>query len=81
MSFCDISASNHASSGISRTKGPRYFSIGDAITLLSNTLTAVSRSMPLFSANKTPSLNASICTARLRLVAIFIVTAKPFLPT
>ena len=35
-------------------------------------------SMPLFSASSTPSLNASICTASERLIAIFIVTAEPF---
>ena len=36
--------------------------------------------MPLFSASSTPSLNASICTASERLIAIFIVTAEPFGP-
>src|SRR5712691_633562 len=81
MSFCIMFTSNHASSGCSRTNGPRYATIGDATTLASSTSTAVSRGMPLFSASSTPSLNASICTARLRFVAIFIVTAAPFGPT
>src|SRR3989304_5452907 len=80
-SFCIMLTSNQASSGISRTNGPRYFTIGDAITLLSSTSTAVARAMPLFSASSTPSLKASICTARLKLVAIFMETANPFLPT
>src|ERR1044071_3441627 len=37
--------------------------------------------MPLFSASSTPSLKASICTARLKFVAIFIETARPLGPT
>ena len=37
--------------------------------------------MPDFSASSTASLKASICTARPRLVAIFIVTARPTGPT
>src|SRR5439155_1009490 len=80
-SFCIIVTSNHASSGIRSTNGPRYFNIGDAITLLSSTATAVSRGIPPFSASATPSLKASICTARLRFVAIFMSTAWPFPPT
>jgi len=36
--------------------------------------------MPDFSASRTPSLNASICTASDRLTAIFIVTAAPLGP-
>src|SRR5882757_5985944 len=55
--------------------------IGDAITLCVRTSTATSRAIPLFSANSTPSQNASICTARLRLVPIFITSARPFSPT
>ena len=39
------------------------------------------RAIPLFSASSTPSEKASICTARLRLVAIFIDTARPLSPT
>src|SRR3990172_9497108 len=81
ISFCIMSTSNQASSGIFNTNGPRYFTMGEAITLLSRTSTATSRLMPLFSASSTPSLKASICTARLKLVAIFIETANPFLPT
>src|SRR5713226_8995521 len=45
-SFCIMLTSNHASSGCSRTNGPRYATIGDAITLASMTSTAVSREMP-----------------------------------
>ena len=37
--------------------------------------------MPLFSASSTPSENASICTTRLKLVAIFITSARPLSPT
>ena len=81
ISFCIMLTSNHASSGIFKTNGPRYLTMGDAITLFSRTSTAVSRGMPLFSASSTPSLKASICTARLKLVAIFIETAKPLPPT
>jgi len=42
---------------------------------------AVARGMPPFSARSSPSEKASICTARLRLVAIFISTARPLAPT
>src|SRR4029079_3558890 len=80
-SFCIMLTSKIASSGIFNTNGPRYFTIDEAITLLRSTSTAVSRAMPLFSASSKPSLNASICTARLKLVAIFIDAAKPWLPT
>src|SRR5439155_10696303 len=73
-SFCIMLTSNHASSGCSSTNGPRYATIGDAITEASITSTARSRAMPVFSASNRPSLNASICTARERLIAIFIVT-------
>ena len=55
--------------------------MGDAIALLVSTLTASSRDIPPFSASRTPSLKASICTARLRLVAIFMSTAWPLPPT
>ena len=41
----------------------------------------LARRCPLFSASSTPSLNASICTASERLIAIFIVTADPLGPT
>src|SRR5947208_1058765 len=81
MSFCIMLTSNHASSGCSRTNGPRYATIGDAITLESITSTALSRAMPLFSASRTPSLNATLCTCSCRLTALFIVTALPFAPT
>ena len=54
---------------------------GDATTLCSNTSRAVSRAMPLFSASSNPSEKARYCTARLRLTAIFMVTARPFAPT
>src|SRR5262249_7524827 len=68
-------------SGRPRTNGPRYLTIGEAITLPSSTSTATSREIPPFSARRTPSLNATICTARLRFVAIFISTAWPLSPT
>src|SRR5258708_4182 len=55
MSFCIMFTSNHASSGCSRTKGPRYLIIGEATALLTKTSTATSRLMPLFSASNTPS--------------------------
>ncbi len=63
------------------TYGPRYFTIGEAITDFSSASTAISRAMPAFSASRTASANASICTARPRLVAIFIVLARPSGPT
>src|SRR5260221_1126075 len=72
---------NHASSGSFRTKGPRYFTIGEAIALFTSTSTATSRAIPLFSARKTPSENASICTAKLKLHAILITRARPLSPT
>src|SRR5215470_15561130 len=81
MSFCIMFTLNQASSGIFNTNGPRYCTIGDAITLCVSTSTAVSRLIPLFSASNTPSQNASICTARLRFVAIFIESAFPLSPT
>ena len=81
MSFCIMFTSNHASSGIVSTNGPRYLIIGDATALFVKTSTATSRLIPLFSASKTPSQNAIICTARLRFVAIFIESAKPLSPT
>src|SRR6266446_1144106 len=81
MSFCIMLTLNHASSGFFKINGPRYCTIGDAITLCVSTSTAVSRAIPLFSASSTPSENASICTARLRLIAIFIASARPLSPT
>src|SRR5712692_6351694 len=81
MSFCIILTLNHASSGIFKINGPRYCTIGDAITLCVSTSTAVSRAIPLFSASSTPSQKASICTARLRFVPIFITSARPLSPT
>ena len=39
-SFCIIGTANHASDGIWRTNGPRYFTIGDATTLRSSASTA-----------------------------------------
>src|SRR5581483_1721200 len=81
ISFCIMLTSNHASSGCSSTKGPRYLIIGEATALLTKTSTATSRLMPLFSASNTPSEKASICTARLRLTAIFIASAMPLSPT
>src|SRR5439155_14654598 len=80
-SFCIIPTSNHASSGMSRTNGPRYFSIGEATTLRSNASTARSRAIPAFSARATASAKATLWTASPRLVAIFIVTASPRGPT
>src|SRR5262245_37306713 len=59
-SFCIMRMSNHASSGGLITIGPRYCTIGDAITLLVSTSTAVFRGMPDFSARSTASENASI---------------------
>ena len=81
MSFCIMLTLNQASSGNSSTNGPRYCTIGEAITLCVSTSTAVAREMPLFSASRTASAKASICTARLRLVAIFMATAMPLSPT
>jgi len=81
MSFCIMFTLNQASSGIFRMNGPRYLIIGEAITLLNKTSAATSRLIPLFSARRTPSLKASIWTARLRFVAIFMVTARPLSPT
>src|SRR5215471_14817913 len=78
-SFLHISTLNNASAGMPRTNGPRYLTIGEAMTDLSRTSTARSRAIPAFSASATASLNASICTARLRFVATFIVTASPAL--
>ena len=46
MSFCIMLQSNQASSGISSTNGPRYFTIGEAITLFVSTSTASSRDDP-----------------------------------
>src|SRR5208283_1804997 len=76
MSFCIMLTLNQASSGCFSTNGPRYCTIGDAITLCVSTSTATSRAIPLFSASSTPSQNASIWTARLRLVPIFITSAS-----
>src|SRR3989442_9252956 len=81
MSFLIMFTLNHTSSGMPRTNGPRYCIIGDPITLCVSTSTAVSRAIPLFSASRTPSENASIWTARLRLMAIFMDSARPFPPT
>src|SRR5580704_750488 len=81
MSFCIMLTSNHASSGMLSTNGPRYCTIGDAMTLCVITSTATSRGIPLFSASRTTSENASIWTARLRLIAIFITSPRPFSPT
>ena len=63
------------------TNGPRYFTIGEATTDFSSASTARSRAMPAFSASRTASLKASICTARPRFVATFIVFASPSSPT
>src|SRR5215471_1980315 len=81
MSFCIMFTLNQASSGKFNTKGPRYLIMGEAIALLASTSTAISRGIPLFSARRTPSENASICTARLRLQAIFSTSARPLSPT
>src|SRR5580658_10089427 len=81
MSFCIMFTSNQASAGMVSTNGPRYLIIGEAIALLVSTSTAMLRAMPLFSASKTPSQNAIICTARLRFVAIYIESARPLSPT
>src|SRR6516162_9033422 len=80
-SFCIMFTLNHASSGGLRTNGPRYWSIGDATTLCRRTSSAVSRGIPLFSASNTPSVSARICVGRLRLMAIFMTSARPFSPT
>src|ERR1700722_4220018 len=81
ISFCIMLQSNQASSGCCKTKGPRYLIMGDATALLVRTSTATSRAIPLFSASSTPSEKASICTAKLRLIAIFIESASPLSPT
>src|SRR5262249_13641784 len=80
MSFCIMLQSNHASSGWSSTKGPRYLIIGEAMTEFIIASTAVSRSMPPFSAISSPSEYEVICTKRLRLIAIFISRACPLSP-
>ena len=64
-----------------RTKGPRYFTIGEAITLFSRTSTARPRSMPAFSASSTASEKESIWTARPWFTAIFMLLASPTRPT
>src|SRR5580704_7125831 len=81
MSFCIMLTSNQASGGCCRTNGPRYLIMGDATALLTSTSTAISRAIPLFSASSTPSENANIWTARLKLMAIFIESARPLSPT
>src|SRR5580698_3239156 len=81
MSFCIMFTSNSGSSGMPSTKGPRYLIIGEAIALLVSTSTATSRLIPLFSASNTPSQKANICTAKFRLVAIFMESARPLSPT
>src|SRR5580658_9632584 len=81
ISFCIMFTSNQASSGCCRTNGPRYWIMGDATALCVSTSTAVSRAIPLFSASNTPSEKACICTARLRLTAIFMASARPLSPT
>src|SRR3981081_2321432 len=81
ISFCIMLTLNHASSGIFKINGPRYCTIGDAITLCVSTSTAVSRAVLSFSPRSTPSQNASICTAGLKFVPIFITSAKPLSPT
>ena len=58
-----------------------YCIIGEPMALWISTSTATSREIPLFSASSTPSLNASICTAKLRLWAIFRDSALPLSPT
>src|SRR5215831_1033353 len=80
-SFCIMFTSNQASSGCWRTNGPRYWIMGEAMALCVRMSTAVSRLIPLFSASSTPSEKANICTARLRLVAIFMESASPLSPT
>src|SRR5208282_837927 len=62
MSFCIMLTLNHASFGICRTKGPRYWIMGEATALCVSTSTATSRGMPLFSASSIPSEKASIWT-------------------
>src|ERR1700685_1526766 len=81
ISFCIMLQSNQASSGCCSTNGPRYLIMGEATPLFVSTSTSTSRAMPLFSASSTPSLKANICTARLRLMAIFIDSARPLSPT
>ena len=76
-SFCIMETLNQASAGIPSTNGPRYLTMGEATTLLSSASTARSRAIPAFSASSTASENASICTARPRLVATFMVAARP----
>ena len=59
-SFCIIPTSNHASAGMPSTNGPRYFTMGEARTLLSSASTARSRAIPAFSASSTASAKATI---------------------
>ena len=68
-SFCIMATSNQASSGSSRNNPARARSIGEPIALCVITSRATVRSTPPRSASSTPSLKASICTARLRLMA------------
>src|SRR5580704_5766012 len=81
MSFCIMLTLNQASSGSLITKGPRYFTMGEAMALLVSTSTAISLEIPLFSASSTPSEKDSICTARLRFDAILRTSAWPLPPT
>ena len=82
MSFCISPMSNHASSGNSSRSAARAFSIGEPIGLcghdvdgkLGGRFRRVRRAAD-------PSANASICTARLMLIASLSTRPCPFSPT
>ena len=58
-SFCIIAQSKRGSAGEVSTKPPRYWSMGDASTLLRSASTARARGMPAFSARSTDSEKAA----------------------
>ena len=80
MSFCMKSTVNHASSGRSSTRSARAFSIGEPIGLCVITSTARLRSTPARSAKTRPSAKATICTARLMLIASLSTSPCPLSP-
>ena len=81
MSFCISSTSNQACSGSSRSSGILALSIGEPIGLALMTSAATSGSTPARSASSSPSLKASVCTARLMLIASLRISPWPFGPT
>ena len=80
ISFCMVLTVCQAGSGSLVSMGERYITIGEATALLVITSIAAWRGMPLFSASRTLSENASMCTARPRFMATFITMPVPFSP-